>query len=143
MNVADAQVSQILCLEHRQSRLYVELIQAVTARQVYWVRPFLLLMRVEGEIQEWDSTRVSDDFPDCLIYDVRQCSDLLWPMHLFRVALDVEIIPLLMQVVATESPNEGDRQIARQRLHQFIHTVWQSNLESSNCVSPVSNDDGS
>ncbi|WP_315791608.1 hypothetical protein [Fischerella sp. JS2] len=104
------QPGQIVSLEHDDSKLYVEVIQVVISRQLCWVRPLLLLVK-------------SSEPP--IINDLREASDLLWPINLFRPALDTEVIDLLSQVLAKEPKPELDSP-AKQLLHQFIHKVWQA-----------------
>ncbi len=109
----DFQPRQIVCLEHEGTRLYAEVIQVVESRQVCWVRPLLLV-----------------EFPDCNypsidppLHDLRPSADLLWPLTLFRPALDTEVMPLLVGLLAEEPPPERDP-VAQQQLNQFLHQVW-------------------
>jgi hypothetical protein len=60
------------------------------------------------------------------LYDLRQDSDLLWPISLFRPAVDTEVIPLLMQL---DVPETQTNQIAHQQLKSFIHQVWQAHQQ--------------
>lgn len=106
----DFQPRQIVCLEHRDSCLYAEVIQVVESRQVGWIRPLLL---------------VECAFENPANYDLRAIADLLWPIALFRPALDTEVMPLLVQLLASEPPLDRDP-VAFTQLHQFIHQVWQS-----------------
>ncbi|MEB3181148.1 MAG: hypothetical protein VKL59_19245 [Nostocaceae cyanobacterium] len=102
------QARQIVFLEHRDSRLYAEVVQVVPSRQLCWVRPLVLVTLVDQDSQ---------------LTDLSSCSDLLWPISLFRPAMDVEVIPLLTQMLALESSEQ--ELIAKQQLHHFINLVWQ------------------
>jgi len=115
------QPRQIVCLEHENTRLYTEVIEVVTARQICWVRPLMLVVSPLGH----DSLPAFS--PEQLnLYDLRQGADLLWPVSLFRVALDTEVIPLLVQL---DNPDEGpqaNNAEAHQQLSCFIRKVWQA-----------------
>ena len=54
-------------------------------------------------------------------------SDLLWPVSLFRAALDMEVIGWLANL------DDGDKHIqqtsSRQCLNQFVQQVWEANKE--------------
>lgn len=122
--LSDFQVYQIICLEYEDTRLYAEVIQVAAARQTCWVRPLVLIVSSKTELGPElgyeDETRQ--------FYDLRQGVDLLWPIKLFRVALDIEVLPLLMQLESQD--HQTDHQAAtfaaRQKLHQFIRQVWQA-----------------
>jgi len=113
----DFQPRQIVCLEHEATRLYAEVIQVVESRQVCWVRPLLL-----GEF--------SSSYPplEPQLSDLRPSADLLWPLALFRPVIDTEVLPLLVQLLASEPQTEREP-VAQQQLHQFIHQVWQFHQE--------------
>lgn len=104
---------QIVCLEYENSRLYAEVIQVVTSRQVCWVRPLMLAVLPD-----------KDANPLPVLYNLRQGADLVWPVSLFRPALDTEVIPLLTQMDAPNGPitdaTEGHRQLTC-----FVRQVWQ------------------
>ena len=109
------QPRQIVCLEHLATCLYAEVIQVVASRQIGWVRPLLLA--------EFPLDNQPSEEP--LIYDLRSGADLLWSLAVFRPALDTEVMPLLLQLLASEPPIDRDP-VASSRLHQFIHQAWQT-----------------
>jgi hypothetical protein len=109
----DFQPGQIVSLEHGERNLYAEVIQVVVSRQLCWVRPLLLVTHTEEQP---------------IITDLRDGSDLLWPIHLFRHALDTEVITLLSQILVKEPKSEPDP-AAKQQLNQFIGQVWQAYQE--------------
>lgn len=109
------QPGQIVSLAHGDRNLYAEVIQVVVSRQLCWVRPLLL---------------VAFTHEPPLVNDLRDASDLFWPVHLFRPALDTEVITLLSQVLAKEPKAEPDS-VANQQLNQFIHQLWQAYQEST------------
>ena len=113
---------QIVYLSHKNHHLYCEVIQVVESRQLCWVRP-LFLVDIAEEMEIYSELAT----PKVLI-DVRSTSDLLYPITLFQAALDTEVIPLLTQL-QVESSSEKDKQIARQKLQQFITKIWQDNTE--------------
>ncbi len=109
------QPGQIVSLEHGDRNLYAEVIQVVLSRQLYWVRPLLLVNFVQES---------------SVVTDLREASDLLWPINLFRPALDTEVITLLSQVLAKEPKTEPDS-TAKQQLNEFVHQLWQAYQNST------------
>lgn len=103
------QPGQIVSLDYGDRNLYAEVIQVVVERELCWVRPLLLVT-------------LTQEPP--LITDLRDGSDLLWPINLFRPALDTEVITIMSQVFAKAPKTEPDL-AAKQQLHQFIQQVWQ------------------
>jgi hypothetical protein len=111
MNMSlDFQQGQIVSLEHGDRNLYAEVIQVVVSRQLCWVRPLLLV-------------HFNQEPP--FVTDLRDVSDLLWPVNLFRPALDTEVITLLSQILVKEPKSEPDL-ATKQHFNQFIHQVWQA-----------------
>ncbi len=110
------QSGQIVRLDYRPHCLYAEVIQVVKTRPVCWVRPLMLA--------EYLLEDNSDHLPQTL-YDLRNSSDLIWPLKLFQPALDTEVIPLLVQL---DSPDEKNTIIStgHQKLQVFIREVWQA-----------------
>ncbi|TAF11187.1 MAG: hypothetical protein EAZ77_01530 [Nostocales cyanobacterium] len=108
------QPGQIVSLDYGNRNLYTEVIQVVTARDLCWVRPLLL---------------ANFSHEPTLITDLRDASDLLWPVNLFRPALDTEVISLLSQLLPKEIKADTDDQLAQQQLHQFIHQFWQASQD--------------
>ncbi|MGK7941930.1 MAG: hypothetical protein AB4062_17610 [Crocosphaera sp.] len=113
---------QIVYLSHKNHRLYCEVIQVVESRQLCWVRP-LFLVDIAEEMDIYSQLITPQ-----ILMDVRSTSDLLYPITLFKAALDTEVIPLLTQL-QVESSSEKDNKIARQKLQQFITKIWQDNTE--------------
>ncbi|HEY9846219.1 MAG TPA: hypothetical protein V6D03_08480 [Candidatus Caenarcaniphilales bacterium] len=122
-NLTQFQVYQIVCLEHKDTSLYAEVIQVAAQRQTCWVRPLILVVCS-------DSTEQTLGLPlDPEIYDLRQQADLLWPARLFRAVLDTEALPLLARMQAWECPkaNTGTATLAaHQQFKQFIQQAWQA-----------------
>jgi hypothetical protein len=107
------QPGQILSLDYGHRNLYAEVIQVVISRDLCWVRPLMLV-------------NFTQDIP--LITDLRDASDLLWPVNLFRPALDTEVISLLSQLLPKE-PKADNNVVAQQQLHQFIYQFWQASQD--------------
>jgi hypothetical protein len=104
------QPGQIVSLDYSRQNLYAEVIEIVVSRQLCWVRPLLLV----------NSTQ---ELP--LVMDLQNVSDLLWPLDLFRPALDTEVIAFLGQLFPKElkfEPYLG----AKQQFNLFIHQLWQA-----------------
>jgi hypothetical protein len=112
---------QIVCLEHENTRLYGEVIQVISKRKLCWVRPLMLAIALPNV----------DRFSNCLnaeqSFNLAESSDLLWPISLFRPALDTEVIPLLIKLNSFEcSINKDNSQHIRQKLNFFVKQVWQT-----------------
>ncbi|PZV13261.1 MAG: hypothetical protein DCF22_11095 [Leptolyngbya sp.] len=108
------QPSQIVCLEHGSSRLYAEVVQVAEPRQVCWVRPLALV--------ENDSAIAVEAPPE--LHDLRQGSDLLLPIALFRLAIDTEVMPVLSHLYAEDdSITSKAGQTKHQYLSQFVRQV--------------------
>ncbi|MCC0175747.1 hypothetical protein I4641_01975 [Waterburya agarophytonicola K14] len=107
-------VNQIICLEYRSTCLYGEVIQLITSRGICWFRPICMtIQNFEGEAT-----------PENLqLIHLRSVSDLLWPIDMFRPALDTEVISLLADLDKTDKTNQS--QISASRcLNQFVRQVW-------------------
>lgn len=123
MTETNVQPQQILCLEHNTTILYGEAIQIVAERNLCWFRPLLL--------HRWQ-----DDAE--ILLDLRQGADLLCPFSLLRTALDIEVLPLLVQLERLKAePAEPNllhqlrpEAAAHQQLQQFVHQVWQAHPEA-------------
>ncbi|MEX0268799.1 hypothetical protein AB3R30_06645 [Leptolyngbyaceae cyanobacterium UHCC 1019] len=108
------QPSQIVCLEHDSSRLYAEVVQVAEQRRVCWVRPLAL---VTGDLAIAQSA-----LPE--LYDLRQGSDLLLPIALFRVAIDTEIMPVIAHLYAENTAIASKTgQTNHQHLSRFVRQV--------------------
>ncbi len=108
---------QIVSLECGNTCLHSEVIQVVEARQVCWVRPLILVV-FQSEDDLCD--RLSEDYT---VSDLRNGADLLWPLSLFRAALDTEVISLLSQLYSLDSEKK-DAVIASRQLRDFVDRVW-------------------
>ncbi|MBE9189717.1 hypothetical protein IQ230_04920 [Gloeocapsopsis crepidinum LEGE 06123] len=113
----DFQPRQIVYLENNNQRLYAEVIQVVDSRQMCWVRPLVLVtFRSEPSV-------TFDQLPS--VTDLRSTADLFWYSTLFRPALDTEVIPFLVEQMATD-PSSETNPIDVAQLNQFIRRVWQA-----------------
>ncbi|MEB3279071.1 MAG: hypothetical protein VKK42_09170 [Lyngbya sp.] len=123
MDSSRFQSGQIVKLTHERYCLYAEVIQVVTARQICWVRPLMLLEfsgdQYSPEPPSWENS------PQTL-YNLRESSDLIWPLKLFQPALDTEVIPLLVQLDSPDRKASHTATNAHQQLRAFIRQVWQA-----------------
>ncbi len=109
------QPCQIVCLEHGSSRLYAEVVQVAEPRRVCWVRPLALIM---GN----PAIALEAQFPE--LHDLRQGSDLLLPIALFRLAIDTEVMPVLTHLYSDNSAAISKTgQTNHQHLSQFVRQV--------------------
>lgn len=112
-------VNQIICLEHQNTYLYGEIIQLIPHRKLCWFRPICLSKLNFENNSTLESTQ---------LIDLQSGSDLLWPITLFRPALDTEVIYLM-----AELNNSGEsltyKKENRQDLNRFVQQVWQANQD--------------
>ena len=111
----DFKPGQIVSLECGDACLHSEVIQVVEARQVCWVRPLMLVVLVSAKEAPTEYT----------LSDLRDGADLLWPLSLFRAALDTEVISLLAQLHSLDAEKK-DRVMASRQLRDFVDRVWET-----------------
>jgi hypothetical protein len=104
------QTYEIICLEYQNSYLYAEVVQQVSQRQRSWLRPLALSLCVDNA-----------DRLENIVYDLRGCSDLLWPQTQLRAALDTELFDLLA-LLPPEKPDASSAlcREAHKQLHVFL-----------------------
>lgn len=123
MDSSPFQSGQIVKLNHLRHCLYAEAIQVVAARQVCWVRPLMLLEfsgdQYSCEPPPWENSPRT-------LYNLRESSDLIWPLKLFQPALDTEVIPLLVQLDSPDGKTSHTASAAHLQLRAFIRQVWQA-----------------
>ncbi len=129
------QPCQIVCLEHETSRLYAEVVQIAEKRQLCWVRPLVLVMQPEDNLSQ------NDESERDIYYNLREDSDLLFPLVLFRPAFDTEMIPVLSFLYGINersdradseplsSSSEKDTETGHGIFRQFVHQVWNAHPE--------------
>lgn len=108
---------QIVCLEHLGRYLYAEVIQIVENRGMLWIRPLMLAVWPSGTRDPFQESPRS-------LYDLREGADLVWPIHLFRLALDTEVISLFAQLENSASPAPETAKMNHQQLRGFVQQVW-------------------
>ncbi len=113
--------NQIVCVEQGDTKLFAEVIQVSEIRPVSWIRPLLMC----SAPLDWNRSETSwQEELAAQVYDLREGTDLLWPLELQRAALDTEVVPLLTKL-STHKAQSGDRS-AHQCLQAFIRQVWQA-----------------
>jgi hypothetical protein len=105
--------ARIVCLDSRQEKdhLFAEIIDTIAISSRYWVKPLAL------------ARSNPDSFELEFRYDLRNTSQLILPIDLFRDALDTEVIPLISELF---HPTEGSIKSmnAQTALHQFIADLY-------------------
>jgi hypothetical protein len=114
VSVLAFQPHQIVCLEHGSSRLYAEVVQVAEQRPVCWVRPLALIH---------EDVAISLVAPSLELHDLRQGSDLLLPIALFRLAMDTEVMPVLTHLYTKNTDISKTDQTEHQHLSQFVRRV--------------------
>jgi hypothetical protein len=113
-------VNQIICLEHEKTCLYGEVIQLIPSRGMCWFRPICMItLNSQGEQTVNNSNLIQ----------LHSGSDLLWPIILFRHALDTEVISLLGNLDDDTSKLKLAQVSCRQYLNHFITQVWTANQD--------------
>ena len=113
--------SQIVCLEHKDTYLYAEVIQVLETRKMCWVRP-LMLKIFSSENESKTNQEISEN---STLWDLREGADLVWPICLFREAIDTEVIPLLAELELLDS-KQKNQQVSHQQLREFVRIVWET-----------------
>ncbi len=116
----EIKIARIVCLDDRQGKdhLFAEVIDTIAISARYWVKP-LALARSNSERFELE-----------FLYDLRDTSQLILPIDLFRDALDTEVIPLLSELYHPTDPTRFSFREAmptinaRSALHQFIKDLY-------------------
>jgi hypothetical protein len=119
--VPHPQAHAIVCLEYQASCLYAEVIQVVENRRIGWFRPLCLKIVGEDLLDSSDPLGLSYD-----LYSLQPGVDLLWPLVLFRLALDTEVVPLLGELQKQLPLPATTVAQARCQLNRFIYQVWQA-----------------
>ncbi len=114
-------VNEIICLENDCRYLYGEVIQLVVSRGLCWFRPMCLV------VSQRSGDRPSPIIEPTQLIDLQSGSDLLWPITLFRPALDTEVVSLLPLLGDRYSPSVNTSN--KQYLNRFIQQVWQDNRD--------------
>jgi hypothetical protein len=103
--------SQIVSASTPNYQFFGEVIDVVTDRGVCWVRPLLLVKKGE------EDTKI----------DVRQGSDLVFPLFYFEPALDGDILPFLNDLVKDD--DEGASFVSNHpQLTQFLRELLNQRL---------------
>lgn len=114
--------SQIVFLECRQTRLYAEVIQVLTARQMGWIRPLALVSGVDIQ-------------PLGLAFDAGAAPlnqpttpDMLWPLEELLPALDTDVMPLLTGLATKPSAANASENAPSDQpqltVNEFVHQLW-------------------
>jgi hypothetical protein len=122
--VPDFQPCEIVCLECDISHLYGEVVQTVKDRQVCWVHPLALVL---GSLNSGNGDAI-----DPVYYDLRESSDLLLPVVLFRSAFDTEVLPLIARLykLDEEGKPSGSRSAAQHQVNDLIKRLCQMHPEA-------------
>jgi hypothetical protein len=104
---------RIVCLDAPRERLHLfaEVIETIAISSRCWVKP-LAIARSNPENYHLE-----------LLHDLRDTAQLILPSHLFRDALDTEVVPLISELFHPDS--NSDRSANAQRvLYQFIADLY-------------------
>lgn len=115
----ESQTYEIVCLEYQRDCLYAEIVQIIEEQQRCWLRPLALSRECnQTEPQTPHNSQAQQ------IYDLRNCSDLLWPQAQLRAALDTELLPMLTMLQAEKTAGEASTSPEEnQQLHAFLHQL--------------------
>lgn len=112
---------RIICLDSPRERLgkaanlhlFAEVIDTILISSRCWVRP-LAIARSNPENFELE-----------FLHDLRDTSQLILPLNLFRYALDTEVLPLISELFHPDRDSIQSEN-AQQALHQFINDFYRS-----------------
>ncbi|MDJ0533620.1 MAG: hypothetical protein QNJ70_14225 [Xenococcaceae cyanobacterium MO_207.B15] len=136
---------QIVALDNTNSILYGEVIQIIPQRQMCWIRTIALTyapdslrkklpnsedIYYDAALSQESASRANYCIDsDMVIVDLHRSIDLLFPINLFRVAFDTEMIPLLSKINPSHDSCLQDTQAGKQQLNQFLKEIWQTNQD--------------
>lgn len=138
------QPHQIVFLECESQRLYAEVIQTVTDRNLCWARPLAIVAQDSSVLNSAANSTINwaVDIATAVLLDLRQASDLLLPLPWFQAAVDTEVIPILAQLSGLKSEghsadpgttqSSGDRLSTQGQLQHFVQAICQGNQNRSN-----------
>ncbi|GEM_PF-1173962 len=109
---------EIVYIPAAEFRLFAEVIQTIPTRNRCWVKPLAIVHY--------------SDFKFQLLHDCQDCAQLILPLYLFHAAMDLEAIPVMMELFQLEKIADrslNTTSLSRQALHQFI-----ANLASDKTV---------
>ncbi len=114
------QAHQIVYLICDQHRLYTEVIEILSERQLAWVRP-LALMTPEDVLPlsaslDWGEIPPRADQPTI--------PDLLWPLNQFYPALDTDFVALWAMMPTP--PHKGEQVAHSAIISQFTRRLWET-----------------
>ncbi|MDJ0647754.1 MAG: hypothetical protein QNJ60_03530 [Xenococcaceae cyanobacterium MO_188.B19] len=75
-----------------------------------------------------NNLEIFDDSTTVLV-DLYRNVDLLFPLDLFRVAFDTEIMPILSQIDPDPHSGSHNTKFSRQCLNWFLKEIWQTNQD--------------
>jgi hypothetical protein len=117
-STVEFKTNRIVCLDASPAQhqpgnlhLFAEVIETITTSARCWVKP-LAIARFNSENYNLE-----------LLHDLRDTAQLILPSHLFRDALDTEVLPLISELFHPHS--NSDRSTNAQRvLYQFITDLY-------------------
>jgi hypothetical protein len=110
-SAADFKIDRIVCLDCEDLHLFAEVIDDNVVGSRCWVRPLAI------------ARSIPESFNLEFLHDLRDASQLILPTHLFRDALDTEVLPLISELFhpAKDSVRSTNSQ---KILHQFITDLY-------------------
>jgi hypothetical protein len=103
------QPQQIVCIDRAEQSLFAEVIQLVPERKRCWAKCLAM--------GRWEEDRWH------LLYDLRESSQLILPMEVFRAAMDTEVLPLLTELWQRETVGFTEERAGRQAIHLFVRLL--------------------
>jgi uncharacterized protein Yka (UPF0111/DUF47 family) len=102
---------RIVCLDREDLHLFAEVIDDIIVDARCWVRP-LAIARSNPE-----------SFNLEFLHDLRDAAQLILPTHLFRDALDTEVLPLISELFHPNKDSNRSKN-AQKVLYQFITDLY-------------------
>jgi hypothetical protein len=112
-STVEFKTDRIVCIDRENLHLFAEVIDSIAVDARCWVRP-LAIVRSTPE-----------SFNLEFLHDLRDTAQLILPIHLFRDALDTEVLPLISELF--HPAKDSIRSTNAQRvLYQFIADLYRS-----------------
>jgi len=117
---------QIVYIEHRDARLYAEVIQTANRDRI-WSRPLMLVLglpnRLERRQRALAEAAEDPEKTSLRLYDLEHAPDLVWPMSAFEPAFDTEFFSLMVHLKVNDRRKSPEQ--AQIALHHFLQDCWQ------------------
>jgi hypothetical protein len=111
--LVELKTDRIVCIDQENLHLFAEVIDSIAIDSRCWVRPLAI------------ARSNSESFNLEFLHDLRDTAQLILPTHLFRDALDTEVLPLISELFHPDKDSIRSTN-AHRVLYQFIADLYRS-----------------